>query len=62
MPKNKQVNSDFVDRREFTYSKGKVSLSFNLRTDIKTELAEFKILLEEAILDVGEVLEDIEKK
>lgn len=43
----------------FSYSKGKVSLNFNLRTDIKEDLKNFKELLEIAI---KEVKEEIEKK
>lgn len=40
--------------RQFSYSKGRTNLSFQLRIDIKTELREFIELLEQALKDVTE--------
>ena len=44
--------------KNFNYIKGNVQLAFNLRTDVKTELKIFKELLERAIKDVNEELEE----
>lgn len=43
--------------KTFQYSKGTVSLSFNLNLDEKKGVRDFKALLEQALKDVNEVLE-----
>lgn len=43
--------------RVFSYSKGDVSLTFTLRTDINIQLKDFLELLESAVVDVKEELE-----
>jgi hypothetical protein len=53
----KALVSNSSTNRNFSYSKGKVSLAFTLRTDIKDELKIFKELLEVAILEVKEEIE-----
>lgn len=55
----KVIQSDASDTRTFSYRVDKVSLSFTLRTDIKQELKDFRMLLEAALLDVDK---EINKK
>ena len=43
--------------KQFDYAQGDVSLKFVLRTDIKSQLKDFKPLLEKALVDVSEELE-----
>ena len=50
-------NKELIKNRTFSYTKGKVNLSFTLRTDIKDELKLFSELLEVAIIEVKEELE-----
>lgn len=45
-----------IYRKEFSYSMSGTSLTFTLRTDIKTELSNFRICLQEALKDVDEEL------
>lgn len=49
--KNK-IQNNTTTQKNFSYSKGKVSLGFNLRTDIKDDLKDFLELLKVAILEV----------
>lgn len=51
------VIRDHRHSRTFSYQMGNVTLSFSLRTDIKTELKDFLSCLEEAQKDVTEELE-----
>lgn len=51
MVQNKSTTS-----KNFSFQKGEVSLNFSLRTDIKTQLKDFKELLEVAILEVDNEL------
>lgn len=51
---NQQIVSSSMVNRQFSYSKGRTNLSFQLRIDIKTELREFIELLEQALKDVTE--------
>lgn len=47
-----QVKSDNTTTKKFSYSKGKVSLNFTLRIDIKNELKDFLELLKVAQKEV----------
>jgi len=60
MKKNKQlqVSNDQTESRAFKYAKGDVNLSFTLRTDIVTELKDFKEVLEVALVDVSKIISD----
>ena len=53
--KNLIVNN--TTSKYFSYTKGEVSLNFNLMTDIKTQIKDFKELLTKALTDVSEELE-----
>ena len=53
-----KVKKEHVDRREFSYAKGSCRLRFTLRTDVKTELRDFKECLQEAIKEVDEELNE----
>ena len=46
-----------LSSREFRYSKGTTNLKFSLNLDNKTEMKEFKELLEKALKDVEEEIE-----
>jgi hypothetical protein len=50
-----------VDRRQFSYSKGIVSLMFTLRTDVPEELESFKELALTAIADIDKALANLAK-
>jgi hypothetical protein len=50
------IKKDTTDTRAFTYSKNKVQLNFSLRTDIKSELKDFRELLLQAIEDINKEL------
>ena len=50
------IKKDTTDTRAFTYSKNKVNLNFSLRTDIKSELKDFRDILEQALEDVNKEL------
>ena len=50
------VKKETVDTRAFTYSKNKVQLNFSLRTDIKSELKDFRELLLQAVEDINKEL------
>ena len=55
--KNKQVlQKTPTENKNFSYSKGNVTLSFNLRTDIKDQLKDFLELLKEGVKDVEKEL------
>jgi len=51
-----QIKSDNKTTKNFTYSKGKVSLNFALRIDVKNELKDFLELLKVAQKEVEEEL------
>jgi hypothetical protein len=50
------IKKDTTDTRAFTYSKNKVQLNFSLRTDIKSELKDFRELLLQAVEDINKEL------
>ncbi len=50
--KKKELKNNSTTQKNFVYSKDNVTLAFNLRTDIKTELKDFAELLKVAILEV----------
>lgn len=52
-----QIKNDTTTQKNFSYSKGKVTLSFNLRTDIKTDLKDFFQLLQVALEEVNKEIE-----
>lgn len=51
------IQNDTTTSKNFSYKKGNCSLKFTLRTDVKTELKDFKELLEVAILEVNKEIE-----
>jgi len=51
-----QVKKNNTTNKSFSYSKGKVSLNFTLRTDVKNELKDFNDLLKVAQKEVQEEL------
>lgn len=51
MRKNTLQNNS-TTQKNFSYTKGNVSLNFNLRTDIKQDLKDFLELLKVAVLEV----------
>ncbi len=53
-----QITSDSKTNKNFNYTKGKVSLSFTLRIDIKNELKDFLELLKVATEEVEEELKN----
>lgn len=53
---NKSIKSDHTTKRRFNYTLGKVNLDFTLRTDIKEELKDFKLLLTKALSEVTDEL------
>lgn len=50
------IKKDTTDTRAFSYSKNKVQLNFSLRTDIKSELKDFRELLLQAVEDINKEL------
>ena len=57
MFKQKQIKNNSTTQKNFSFTKGNVSLSFNLRTDIKDELKDFLELLKVATLEVNKEIE-----
>lgn len=55
--KKTTVQNNSTTSRNFSYKKGDVVLEFNLRTDIKNQLKDFKELLEVALLEVTSEIE-----
>ena len=55
--KNPFKAKPILTSREFRYQKGTTSLKFALNLDNKTEMREFKELLEKALQDVQEELD-----
>ena len=55
-----RIKTNNIVRKDFNYSKGKVTLSFSLRTDIKHELKDFWELLREAKREVEKELKNHE--
>lgn len=53
----KQLKTNNEDWRNFNYSKGDTTLNFKLRIDIKSQLKDYKELLEKALQDVTGELE-----
>lgn len=51
-----RIKTNNTVRKDFNYIKGKVSLSFSLRTDVKHELKDFWELLREAKREVEKEL------
>lgn len=51
-----QISRDHTTTRKFSYTKGKCSLSFTLRTDIKSELKDFLELLKVAVEEIEKEL------
>ena len=58
MSGNKEIKTNNTTTKNFSYSKGEVSLSFSLRLDHERQLEDFKEILEVAL---KEVTEDISK-
>ena len=56
MSNKKLLIKNHIENKSFNFSKGNVNLSFTLRIDIKSELQDFKELLEQAIIDVDKEL------
>lgn len=52
-----KVETKFTNIRNFSYSKGEVSLNFSLNMDGKKQVSDFKECLEEALKDLNEILE-----
>lgn len=50
------IKKDTTDTRAFSYSKNKVNLNFSLRTDIKSELKDFRDILLQAVEDINKEL------
>ena len=50
--KKTQIQDKSTTQKNFSYTKGEVTLSFNLRTDTKTQLKDFAELLKVAVLEV----------
>ena len=50
------IKKETTDTRAFTYSKNKVQLNFSLRTDIKSEMKDFRELLLQAVEDINKEL------
>ena len=50
------IKKETTDTRAFSYSKNKANLNFSLRTDIKSELKDFKELLLQAVEDINKEL------
>lgn len=50
------IKKDTTDTRAFSYSKNKVQLNFSLRTDIKSEMKDFRELLLQAVEDINKEL------
>ena len=57
LKKRQVVETNNVQRKEFSYVIGDIRLEFTLRTDIDTQLLTFKQLMEYALKDI-----DIELK
>lgn len=55
--KNPFKPQPILTSREFRYSKGTTNLKFSLNLDNKTEMKEFRELLEKALTDVSEEIE-----
>jgi len=53
----KKITENHITRRQFSYSKGMISLEFTLRVDIKTELEVFKELLLKALEDIEQEID-----
>lgn len=51
-----KVKKENITNKTFSYSKGKVSLNFTLRTDIKTDLKDFLEILKVAQDEVADEL------
>ena len=59
MSNKKLLIKNHIENKSFNFSKGSVSLDFTLRTDIKSQLQDFKEILQQAIFDVDK---EINKK
>ena len=58
--KSKEIPTRNLEtKRFFDYSKGNINLNFSLRIDVKKDLHTFRELLEQAIKDVDETLNQI---
>lgn len=57
MFEKKILKTNNTINKNFSYSLGKVSLNFSLRTDIKQDLKDFAELLKVATLEVNEEIE-----
>lgn len=53
MAKKPELKKTTVQRSDFSYQQGDVTLNFNLRVDTSSELRVFKTLLDEASKDLG---------
>lgn len=52
MSNKKLLIKNHIESKSFNFSKGSVNLSFTLRIDIKSELQDFKELLDQAVIDI----------
>ena len=52
MKKQTILQNNTTTQKNFSYTKGNVTLSFNLRTDVKIDLKDFAELLKVATLEV----------
>ena len=52
MSNKKLLIKNHIENKSFNFSKGNVNLSFTLRIDIKSELQDFKELLDQAVIDI----------
>lgn len=55
----KPMKTKNTTSKSFSYSKGKVSLDFTLRTDMKQEIKDFLEILQRSIDDVKEEITNI---
>ena len=63
MPKNnKPLVRNNTESKNFSYSKGDVSLNFTLRIDVQTQLSDFKELMLVALDDVSAELNRLKGK
>lgn len=53
MSNKKLLTKNHIESKSFNFNKGSVNLSFTLRIDIKSELQDFKELLDQAVIDVN---------
>lgn len=55
------MQTETIERKEYSYQIGGVALKFTLRTDVKSELKAWKELMERAMVDVVADIEALNK-